>query len=268
MEEQTKPKLEIVPPTPEELGKEQTNPKLEIVHPTPEELDEEEQKPKLDVVHPTPEELDEEEQKPKLDVVHPTPEELDEEEQEFRALRRDLPGMKGSSAAGIVSIGVAKVPGRNEFFRTHPDFRPVIPIVDLEVGMEKQFFAVTDPMVEALAEIGITVSDHVLYFTVTARGAFRIVPVRQAGPDGEQNEYDRTRETGLLAGINDWVRLYTDQENRCYRVFPAPVGRFADPVLPELKQAKIFRLGFRDKGRLIDSRDHALYLKWAARDRD
>src|SRR5262245_51939957 len=132
--------------------------------------------------------------KPKLEVVQPTPEELDEEEREFRALRRDLPGVKGASAVGIVSIGVAKVPGRNEFFRTHPEFRPVIPIVDLEIGMEKQFFAVTDGMVEALAGIGITVSDYTLYLTVTAGGAVRIIPIRHAGADGEQNEYARTKE--------------------------------------------------------------------------
>ena len=166
---------------------------------------------------------------PPLKIVPPTPEELDEEEQEFRALRRDLPGVKGASAAGIVTIGVAKIPGKNEFFRTHAEFRPLIPIVDLEVGMEKQYFAVTDPMVEALAGIGITVSDHALYFTVTARGAYKIVPVRQAGPDGEQNEYARTKEIGLIEGIDEWVRLFTDQENRCYKVFPAPAGRFAEP---------------------------------------
>ena len=54
--------------------------------------------------------------------------ELDEEEQEFRALRRDLPGVKGASAAGIVTISVGKTPGKNEFFRTHPEFRPVSPL--------------------------------------------------------------------------------------------------------------------------------------------
>src|SRR5215813_15144964 len=95
---------------------------------------------------------------PKLRVV--SDEELDEEEREFRAMRRDLPGVKGASAVGIVSIGVSKIPGKNEFFRTHADFRPVVPIVDLEVGMEQQFFAVTDEMVEALASIGITVTLH------------------------------------------------------------------------------------------------------------
>jgi hypothetical protein len=202
--------------------------------------------------------------KPKLEIV----EQLDEEEREFRALRRDLPGVKGASAIGIVAIAVAKIPGKNEFFRTHPDFRPVVSIVDLEVGMERQFFAVTDEMVEALSAIGINVSPHTLYLTVTSRGAVKIVPVRGADAEGEQNEYARTKEIGLMQGADEWVRLYTDLENRCYKVYPAPVGRFGEPQWPDLKSAKIFRLAFRDKGRLIDSPQHALFQKWAARDVD
>jgi hypothetical protein len=193
-------------------------------------------------------------------------EELDEEEAEFRALRRDVPGAKGASAAGIVAIGVSKIPGKNEFFRTHPEFRPVVPIVDLEVGMERQYFAVSDAMAEALAGIGITVSDQVLYLTLTESGAIRIVPVRCVGADGAMNEYARTKEIGLRKGIDGWVRLYTDQENKIYRVYPAPKNRYAEPVWPELKPAKIFRLAFRDKGRLIDSVEHPLFKKWAARD--
>jgi hypothetical protein len=196
--------------------------------------------------------------------------ELDADEQEFRRLRRDLPGVKGASAAGIVAISVGKKPTakENEYFRTHPDFRPVVPIVDLEVGMERQFFAVDASMIEPLAGIGITVSEHVLYLTVTSKGGLRIVPVRQAINDSEQNEYDRTREVGLIQGITEWVRLYTDQENHCYKVFPAPAGRFGDAQWPDLKAAKIFKLGFRDKGRLLDSTEHALFKKWAGRDSD
>jgi hypothetical protein len=193
--------------------------------------------------------------------------ELDEEEREFRAIRRDLPGVKGSSAIGIVTIAVSKTPGKNEFFRTHPDFRPVVPMVDCEVGMEKRYFAVTDPMIEALASIGISVSLHTLYLTVTSRGAVRIVPVRCPDNEGNQNEYHRTKEIGLLAGRAKWVRVYVDQENRSYMVFEAPDGRFDDPVWPELKHAKIFRLAFKDKGWLLDSTQHALFLQWAARDK-
>ncbi len=205
--------------------------------------------------------------KPKLEVVHQTPEELDEEEKEFRALRRDLPGVKGASAVGIVAIGVSKIPGKNEFFRTHSDFRPIVSIVDIEVGMEKQFFAVTDEMVEALAGIGITVTPHTLYLTVTSGGAVRIIPIRRADIEGNQNEYARTKEIGLLQGVDQWVRLYADLENKVYKVFPAPAGRFADPVWPTLKPAKIFRLAFRDKCRLVDSPEHPLFQRWAARDR-
>jgi hypothetical protein len=195
-------------------------------------------------------------------------EQLDAEEEEFRAIRRDLPGVKGSSAIGIVAIGVSKIPGKNEFFRTHRDFVPAVPIVNLEIGMDQHYFAVTSDMVEALAGIGITVTDHRLYLTVTSRGALRIVPVRQANADGEQNEYSRTKEIGLVQGMTAWVRLYADLENKCYKVFPAPPDRFAEPQWPELKASRIFKLAFRDKGRLVDSTEHPLFLKWAARDTD
>src|SRR5262249_45399201 len=149
--------------------------------------------------------------KAKLTVV----EGLDEDEIEFQKLRRDLPGVKGASAIGIVSITVSKKPEANEFFRTHPDFMPIIPIVNIEVGMEKQFFAVTEDMGVALAGIGTPVSDHRLYMIVTPRGAVRIIPVNVES----DNEYDRTREIGLIEGIRHWVRLYTDRENRNYKVF-------------------------------------------------
>src|SRR3974390_3257718 len=114
-------------------------------------------------------------EKPKLEIV--TEEELDADEAEFRKLRRDIPGVKGASAIGIVAINVSKTHGKNEFFRTHPDFKPRVPLVDHEVGMEKQFFAVDDSMIVALAGIGITVTDHDLFLTVTPRGAVRIIPI-------------------------------------------------------------------------------------------
>jgi hypothetical protein len=57
-------------------------------------------------------------------------EELDEDETEFRSIRKDLPGVKGASAAGIVAISVGKTPTKNEFFRTHPTFRPVVAMVN------------------------------------------------------------------------------------------------------------------------------------------
>ncbi len=129
-------------------------------------------------------------------------------------------------------------------------------MVNVEQGMEKTYFAVTPGMVAPLAGIGITVSDHALYLTVTSRGAIRVVPVRPANGDGEQNEYDRTKQLGLVQAVDQWIRLYTDLENKCYKVFPAEPDRFSDPLWPELKDAKIFRLAFRN-------RSHSSYLgRW------
>src|SRR6516225_7763144 len=131
--------------------------------------------------------MDDETPKPKLELVPPTEEELDEEEKEFRALRRDLPGVKGASAAGIVTISVGKAPSKNEFFRCQPEFRPIIPMVNCEIGIERQYFPVTSYQVEPLARIRIPVQDHLLYHPVPSGGAVRIVPVRQANTDGDQN---------------------------------------------------------------------------------
>ena len=202
--------------------------------------------------------------RPKLEVV----EQLEDEEKEFRALRRDLPGVKGAGDIGLLTVSVGRQPTpKNEFYRTHPDFRPVVPLVDIEVGMDRHFIAVAPAMVEPLAGIGITVTDHVLYLIVTPRGGLRIIPVRCPNQDGEMNEYNRTKEAALIDGIDGWVRMYVDRENGAYKSFPAPAGRFGEPRWPDLKPAKIFRMGFRDKGRLIDSTDHVLVQKWAGRDR-
>jgi hypothetical protein len=96
---------------------------------------------------------DEATKKPDLKLV--PEEELDEEELEFRSIRKDLPGVKGASAVGVVTIAVGKTPGKNEFFRSNEEFRPVVPMVDVEVGMEKQsrrahpFNAVIDMIVRS-----------------------------------------------------------------------------------------------------------------------
>jgi hypothetical protein len=208
---------------------------------------------------------DEATKKPDLKVV--TEEELDEEEKEFRALRRDTPGVKGAAEVGILTISVGKQPTpKNTFYRTHTTFRPVVPMVSMDVGMDKHFIAVMPHMVEPLASMGIMVVDHTLYLTVTPEGGLRIVPVRGPNEEGEQNEWDRTKEMALIEAMDGWYRMYADKANQAHKNYPAPKDRFGDPKWPDIKPAKIMRLAFKDKGRLIDSTDHILVQKWAGRD--
>ena len=204
--------------------------------------------------------------KPDLKVV--TEEELDEEEKEFRALRRDVPGVKGAAAAGILTIGVGKQPSpKNVFYRTYRTFTPIVPMVIVEVGMDHHFIAVMPNMVEPLASMGITVADHTLYLTITEDGALRVIPVRCPNEEGVQNDWDRTKEVALIQAMDGWYRMYTDMAQKAFKNFPAPVGRYGEPNWPDIKPAKIIRLAFKDKGRLIDSIDHILVQKWAGRDK-
>jgi hypothetical protein len=209
---------------------------------------------------------DEQAKKPDLKLV--PEEELDEEEKEFRALRRDIPGVKGAAEVGMLTISVGRQPApKNTYYRTYPTFRPVMALVNIEVGMDKHFIAVMPSMIEPLAEMGITTADHTLYLTVTPEGGLRIIPVRGVNADGEQNEWDRTKEMALIQAQDAWYRMYPDKPNNAYKNFPAPVGRFGDPNWPDIKPAKIIRMAFKDKGRLISDHNHILVQRWAGRDR-
>lgn len=194
-----------------------------------------------------------------------TPEDLDEDAREFARLRRDLPNVGGSAAIGIISIGVTKAPPRNEFFRTKKGFRPIVDIVVDQVGMEHKFYAVHPDMREELQLLGISFAPHTLYLIITTKGAFRVIPVRCPDVDGVRNEYSATKELVLREAEDTWLRMYTDRENANYRKYPAPDKRFSEPVWPELTDAKIFRLCFRDRGALLETPNHPRVMEWAAR---
>src|SRR5262249_14256637 len=123
---------------------------------------------------------------------------------------------------------------------------------------------VSAPMVEQLAAIDIEVHPYALYLIATREGAVRWA--RQEGNDGSQNEWNRTKEIALAQGVKRWVRLVSDRVNSRYRVYPAPDDRFPDPTWPDMPEHKLFRLGFRDRGHLIDGINHPLFRKWAATD--
>jgi hypothetical protein len=193
-----------------------------------------------------------------------TPEDLSEDEAEFARLRRDLPNVEGSAAIGIVSIAVAKAPPKNEFFRVKKGFRPIVDIVVDQVGLDQRYYVVDRGMAEELRSIGISFAPHALYLILTTKGAFRIIPARCPDADGARNDYAASKELALREAEDNWLRLYTDKENQCYRRYPAPKDRFPEPVWPQLTDAKIFRLAFRERGCLIDSPQHSRFIDWTA----
>jgi hypothetical protein len=166
-----------------------------------------------------------------------------------------------------VSISVIDRFPKREFFRCHAS-TIAISMVDHVAGLETEFHAVLPAMLPELASIGIDALPYKLFQLITAEGAVKIIPCRQADIDGSQNEWTRTREIALTRAQKAWVRVITDKANGRYRVFEAPLGRFPEPIFPGHSWAQLVRLAFTDRGRLIDSPNHPLFRKWAGRDGD
>src|SRR5262249_49141736 len=152
---------------------------------------------------------------------------------------------------------------KREFFRVHERNVTAFYMVDHVSGMDVEYHVVDKSMVSALASIKIDVATYRLYEMITADGALRLMPVRQADRDGNQNEWTKRKKVPLVAAMKAWVRVTSDRPNQRYRVFPAAVDRFPEPCWPDLTMAKLIKLGFTDRGRLINSPQHPLFQKWA-----
>jgi hypothetical protein len=196
---------------------------------------------------------------------YPSEAQLDEDEAMLRALRIDLPGTAGAPS-GIIAITCTDKLPKKEFIRSSRDVI-AMNLVDHAAGMETELHAVTPNMLAPLLAIDIYPAPYKLFQVLTADGGFRIIAIKQANADGQQNEWTRTKETALIHAQKGWVRSVSDRENGRYRVFPAPTGRFPEPpIFPQLTWGQIVRLAFTDRGRLIDSPQHPLFMKWAGRD--
>lgn len=181
---------------------------------------------------------------------------LDQEEADYRALSLDTDD-GGSSTGGIAAIGVAKVPDKEQFFRTKPEFVFRLYLATTQQGLNTAFLGVTRGMFEPMASIGIKCSPHRLYLTISKTGGLRLVPVRI----DSDNSWVTSKEAGLVQGLTHWTRMAADEDAGEYRSFPLLVGGYPDPIWPELTVPKIIHLAFRTKGRLVDSIEHPYFQR-------
>jgi hypothetical protein len=137
-------------------------------------------------------------------------------------------------------------------------------VVVSDEGMENKFYVVDEPLIPYLESIGFPTAPHTLYLTVTDKRVHTVIPVRCADESGERNAYNSTKEEVLLFGVDHWVRMFSDTKAGRYNRYPAPVGRFGEPVWAPFTPAKVFNLAIRKNGLLIDSRVHPRVLAWIA----
>ena len=150
----------------------------------------------------------------------------------------------------IIHVPVRK-PGRQEYFRTHPDEEYRMPMAILELKEEREFYAVVPAVAKALPGETRTAE---LRFCITRAGTAFLWAVPLPTADGRENAWHKTARIAVEHSEREWVRMVANMGAGCYDILVAPPG-LSDPVWPEASLADLLRVAFGN-GRLIDTIDH------------
>ena len=191
---------------------------------------------------------------------------LDREEADYRALCVDDDDGAGSTGAGLIAIGVAKVPSKEEFFRTHPTMKFPINMVESRQGIDTAYLAVIKEMVEPMIGIGFRPSLFRLYLTITRQAVIRFVPVKIATDGKDPNSWNLSKEAALQRAMPRWTRMTADQAAQQYQVYSLETDAYPAPEWPAMTPQKLIGLAFRQRGHLIDSQTHPYFLKLIGRE--
>lgn len=81
------------------------------------------------------------------------------------------------------------------------------------------------------------------------------VPVPQGGE--RDNDYWASARTAAEAGMQNWIRLISDTDAKCYHYEPADLHVWP-AHWPDVSFGELLRRGFQHPGRFIDSVDHQI----------
>jgi hypothetical protein len=156
------------------------------------------------------------------------------------------------------TVGVKKLltrvpvgrPGRQVFFRVHPDPDWHFPTMILELKEEREvYLVVPDMYTELLGEI----VPVILYPTINRQGVISLWPCKLPGPDGKTNPWHQSALEAAEHATRRWVRIAANMTLGAYEIFGA-AGDLPEPKWPDLSLQELLKLAFKDTK--IDRPDH------------
>jgi len=149
----------------------------------------------------------------------------------------------------IVSIPVRK-PGRQEFFRTHPDLNMWFETTVLDLKEDRLTYLVEPGLAPYLPGEAVP---KLLVPTITTHGSLSIWPIRLEDERGRLDEWNTVASEAAERARTKWIRLSANMGAGTYDVLEA-AGTFPDPNWPELSLREILSKAFKE--RLIGDLDH------------
>ena len=149
----------------------------------------------------------------------------------------------------LTTVPVGK-PGKQDFFRTHPDPEYRLSAAVIEMKDDRDGFYLLTPEVDR--ELPDESRRVTLHLVINRQGAIRLWPLKVPNPDWP-NTWHVSAVEGAELSMKQWVRLSANTTLKIYDVTVATRG-LPEPSWPALSFKEVLEIAFR--GRLVDSLDH------------
>jgi hypothetical protein len=166
----------------------------------------------------------------------------------------------GGGAEKLLLVLNVQKPSKQAFVRVSPDTKLRIRIALLELKEERETYAVTPAVAEAVPG---EVKFYELRLAVTQQGTPFLWPVPLPPKDRADNTWNVTARAAADLAETAWVRLTANMSAQCYDVHVAQSAA-AEPVWPGKTLKELLAIAFGN-GRLIDSLDHPVIQRLLGR---
>jgi hypothetical protein len=149
---------------------------------------------------------------------------------------------------------LVRKPPKSEYVRVHPDPAYTIHTGVIELKDDRATYLVA-PSLRAELEEEATYSRQLLHTAITRGGDLFLWPVRLPGPDGRDNDWNRSALEAAVIAREKWVRVLANLKFGVYDIYVAH-GRLSEPQWPDRNITDILRIAFKDF--YIDTLDHMI----------
>jgi hypothetical protein len=167
------------------------------------------------------------------------------------SLRISPEGEPGSGVRKLLTQIPVRKPHKQEFFRCHSDPAYRVRMGVLELGADREVYAVIPAIMVVMGQDAKRVEMRVC---MSLHGVLFLWHVPLPTEEGRRNAWHETARDAAEQAETKWIRLQPNMNAGQYDILVAEKGG-PDPKWPELSFSELLRLAF-SKGRLIDTLDH------------
>lgn len=150
----------------------------------------------------------------------------------------------------LLHIPVRK-PDRHWFIRVHPDPTYRLDCFTIELKDENETYIVMSDIYPYVAEEAVP---KTVFTAINRSGTPFLWPIRLPGPDGRQDDWNKTAHAAAELAMTKWLRVASDRTAGCYQILEATAANLSEPEWPTELFTHLLKIAFKD--RLIDTLDH------------